>query len=113
MTPVFTVERALEYIHKVGRLIQTFSQTRLNQLFDEYDICNSLLLQLSAIQKELLTIDPDATRVLIASARGIRDQANSKRAIQTVRGGLQTLNHSLELIKAIGTILDFLLIDGY
>ena len=49
MTPVFTVERALEYIHKVGRLIQTFSQTRLNQLFDEYDICNSLILQLSTI----------------------------------------------------------------
>ena len=49
VTPVFTVERALEYIHKVGRLIQTFSQTRLNQLFDEYDICNSLILQLSTI----------------------------------------------------------------
>ena len=112
-TPVFEVERALEFIHKIGRIIQTFSHTKLNQLFDEYDICNSLLLTLSSIQKELLAINPDATQVLIASARGIPDQTNSKRAIQTVRGGLQTLNHSLELIKAVGTILDFLLVDSY
>ena len=30
-----------------------------------------------------------------------------------MRGALQTLNHSLELMRAIGNIFDFLLIDSY
>ena len=33
-------ERVIEYIHKIGRIIQTFSQKELMTLFDEYDICN-------------------------------------------------------------------------
>ena len=74
-------ERVIEYIHKIGRIIQTFSQTQLMTLFDEYDICNSLILQLTAVSKTILLVNPDSSAVLIEAARGIKDQAFGKRAI--------------------------------
>lgn len=37
----------------------------LNQVFDEFDLCNDLVANLATMAKKLFEIDPDAIKLMI------------------------------------------------
>ena len=82
----------------------------LNRVFDEFDLCNELIANLSAISAKLLEIDADAVLQMIEAAK----QGESQRPVmQMVRASMQTLHHGLEFIRCIELTLDYLFIDSY
>ena len=43
----------------------------LNQVFDEYDLCNALINNLGAMTAKLLDLDTEAITILIASSKAV------------------------------------------
>ena len=54
--PQKAVENAQQIIHK----LQSLTLRELNQVFDEYDLCNQLISNLVLTAQKLLEIDPEA-----------------------------------------------------
>jgi len=101
----------VEHTQKIMMSLQTMTYSELNQVFDEYDLCNALVANLTAVLERVLDLDPDAVQLFINSARA--SSATEKAVLTPLRALLQTLHHSLEFIKASGLIFDYLFVDSY
>ena len=85
----------------------------LNQVFDEFDLCNALVANLGSLSAKLLDVDADAVKYLTVSARKVALAEHQKPVMVAVRGAMQSLHHAHESIRYIGLTLDYLFIDGY
>ena len=76
----FKSQQAVEHTQRITRSLQSLTMKELNQVFDEYDLCNALISNLGNISAKLLELNPDAVQVLISSVKTV-DQENMKAAM--------------------------------
>jgi len=86
--------------------------SEINEVFDEYDLCLTLVQNLGSVVAKMLEIDTDAVASMFACSKQVKSE-NIKPVIQTMRFCMQTLHHSLEFVKAIGLIFEYLFLDSY
>ena len=101
-------------MHEIWRQIQSFEPPKLTQVFDEYEIQKFLVTNLSSVASNIVEIEPSHIKLLtvLAKCKEI-PKDRMKSTLQVVRANIQTVHHSMELMKGIGSILDYLFIDSY
>lgn len=61
----------MEQAQRLLRTLQAMTLRELNQVFDEYDLCNALITYLGAITTKVLEIDPEAIEKMIQAAKDV------------------------------------------
>ena len=64
-------QQAVEHTQKIMRSLQSLTIEELNQVFDEYDLCNAMVTHLSAISSKLLELNVDAVELTIAQSKKV------------------------------------------
>lgn len=102
----------MECVQSINRTLQSLTLGELNEVFDEYDLCNTLVQHLGTIVNKLLEIKTESVMATIHCAKLV-EKENLKLMMQTIRAVMQTLHHALELAKGIGLVFDYLFVDSY
>mmetsp|Transcript_21527 Transcript_21527/g.26473 ORF Transcript_21527/g.26473 Transcript_21527/m.26473 type:complete len:202 (-) Transcript_21527:3290-3895(-) len=110
--PPLKFQKAVEHSQRIMRSLQSLTLQELNQVFDEYDLCNALTTNLVQITTRVLELSADGIQAMTSCARKVGEDS-LKQVMTLVRATLQTLHQSLEFIKSIGLLLDYLFVDSY
>ena len=86
--------------------------SEINEVFDEFDLCLTLVQNLGTVVAKMLEIDTDAVANMLTCSKHVKNE-NMKPVLQTMRACMQTLHHSLEFVKGIGLTLEYLFTDSY